>query len=82
MYQFKSLQELYNRIRPVLISKKEELIKCGINNIKEIDIWNYLATIKWKNSTNLTISEMVNDIFKLKIDEIEKYYKVRDKNGI
>lgn len=72
-YEFKSLKELYDRITPALISKCTEFKKYGYVNIKEVDIWNYLTNKKWKVSCDLTISEMVNDIFDLSGEEINNY---------
>ena len=37
-----SLTELYERLKPALISKKEEMKRLGYPYIKEEDIWNYL----------------------------------------
>ncbi len=72
-YEFKTLRELYDRIRPALISKCSEFKKEGYSNIKEAEIWNCLTDKKWQKSNELTLSEMVNDIFELKIDEINSY---------
>ena len=72
-YEFKSLKELYDRIKPALISKCSEFKKVGYKNIKESDIWNYLADKKWTKSKELTLSEMVEDIFSTNIDEINNY---------
>ncbi len=72
-YEFKSLRELYNRIRPALTSKCSELNKIGYKNVKEADIWNYLTSKKWQSSSELTLSEMVNDIFELKWEDINNY---------
>lgn len=69
-YEFKSLKELYDRITPALISKKDELRKYGFSNIMESDIWNYLTDIKWKSALELTLSEMVNDIFTVNGEDI------------
>ena len=72
-YEFKTLKELYNRIRPALTSKCSELKKLGYSNIKEADIWNYLTSKKWISSQGLSLSEMVSDIFDLGIEEINDY---------
>lgn len=72
-FEFKSLKELYDRINPALISKKDEFKKIGYNYIKEADIWNYLTDTKWKSSTSLTLCDMVNDVFNTKIEDINKY---------
>ena len=38
--QFNSLEELYNRIKPALMAKVEELKRNDLNYIKEEDVWN------------------------------------------
>ena len=72
-YEFKSLRELYERIKPALTSKCSELRKIGFKHIKEADIWNYLTSKKWQNSVELTLSEMVNDIFDSNGEDINNY---------
>lgn len=73
--KFKSLKELYSRIKPALLSKKMALFRLGLNYIKEEDIWNYLKETKWQKTTNLSLSEMVNDIFGCDNYEIDNYVK-------
>lgn len=73
--EFKSLGELYNRIKPALSTKKDELVRNGINYIKEEDIWNCLKEVKWIKTTNLTLSEMVSDILDCNIDTLDMYVK-------
>ena len=72
-YEFKTLKELYNRIKPALTSKCTEFKVLGFNNIKEKDIWDYLTGKKWTSSHNLDLSTMVSDIFDLRIEEINNY---------
>ncbi|MEG2458026.1 MAG: post-transcriptional regulator [Bacilli bacterium] len=72
-FGFKSLEELYNRLKPALYSKCEEIRRCNKNYIKEEDIWNYLSSKVWKNRENLNLFDMVNDILYLSIDEINDY---------
>ena len=71
--EFKNLLELKNRIEPAIKSKAKEF-----NKIKEEEIWNYLKS-KWKNWTNLTLYDLINDIMNLKEIEIGEY-KRSDKN--
>lgn len=71
--EFKSLRELYDRITPALTSKRSELKKVGFYHIKEADIWNYLTSNKWMHAHELTISEMVDDIFNTPNDDINNY---------
>lgn len=72
-YEFKTLRELYDRITPALTSKVMELKKLGYNYIKESDIWNCLASEKWVNSSELTLCDMVSDIFNSSGDDINNY---------
>ena len=71
--EFNSLKELYDRIKPALTTRKNELKKIGFNFIKEADIWNYLTQTKWLTSKELTLSEMVSDIFNAKEEDINRY---------
>ncbi len=72
-YEFKSLKELYNRIKPALTSKRIELNKIGFKYVKEADIWNYLTNTKWQITTGLSISEMVNDIFNVNEEALNEF---------
>ncbi len=63
--EFNNLTELKNRLMPALRLKKEEI---NNKNITEEDIWNYLKETKWINSNNLSLSDMVNDILKLEMN--------------
>lgn len=71
--EFKSLKELYDRITPALRSKVSELKKTGYAEIKESDIWNYLTDKKWQKTKELTLAEMVNDIFSTNGEDITNY---------
>lgn len=70
--EFKSIKELYDSILPALRTKKYELKKLGYL-VSEADIWNYLTSTKWIKSINLTLSEMVNDIFLVNGNDISNY---------
>lgn len=72
---FQSLKELYERIGPALRTKKREMIREGYTYIKEEDIWNYLKEIKWKNSKNLTLFDMVEDVLHTDSMVIDAYLK-------
>lgn len=72
-YEFKSLNELYNRIKPALKARCNELRLLGKSDIREIDIWNCLTDKKWKTSHDLDLSSMVNDIFNISKEEIIDY---------
>lgn len=73
--EFNSIEELYKRLSPALITKCQEMHINGYNYIKEEDIWNYLKEIKWKKSQDLALSEMVNDILNTDDSIIDGYLK-------
>lgn len=68
-----SIEELYKRIKPALYSKKQELKRSGIDFVKEVDIWNYLSQNNWNKKEELSISQMVSDIFNLESYKIKNY---------
>ena len=68
-----SLTELYERIKPALISKKEEMKRLGYPYIKEEDIWNYLKETKWKKSVDLELYQMVSDIMNADNELVNDY---------
>ena len=72
---FNSLQELYLRIKPALYARKCEMIRNGYSYITEEDIWNYFKESKWKNSNNLSLHEMVSDVFNCDEVLIDAYLK-------
>ena len=73
---FNSLEELYRRIKPALITKKEEMNRGLYPYIEEEDIWNYLKEVKWKKTLDLSLSEMVNDILNCDDILIDNYLKM------
>lgn len=60
--EFKSAEELYNRVEPALYSKVKEVNKLGFKYVTEKDIWNYLVDNVWKNKVNLELHELISDI--------------------
>lgn len=73
--KFTSLQELYNRVRPALITRTNEIKRLGIKYVKEEDVWNYLKENKWNSSSNLTLIDMVNDILSADEYSVDEYIK-------
>lgn len=73
--EFSSLIELYERLKPALNTKKNEMQRQGYKYIKEEDVWNYLKEKKWKSSKNLALYEMVSDILNCDNDLIDNYLK-------
>jgi len=73
--EFVSLEDLYKRIKPALITRKVELNRIGYKYLKEEDIWNYLKEVKWKKTTNLSLADMVDDILNTPEALIDGYLK-------
>lgn len=87
----KSEAELYDRVKPALFTKKEEMRRNGFPYIKEEDIWNYLKEKKWVKERGLSLYQMVDDILnsdsmliddylksKLNLRERKRYFEERD----
>ena len=68
--EFKSIDELYNRVLPALKSKVSKLKRSNYE-ITEKELWNYLSINKWKNSSNLTLFDIVEDIINFEITDLE-----------
>lgn len=75
MDEITSLKDLYLKVKPALTTKRGELKRIGIYYIKEEDIWNALRELKWLKASNLSLSEMVNDILEISNDTIDMYVK-------
>ncbi len=70
---FKSLKELYDRVTPALKSKVKELKLHHIPFVTEKEIWECLKSRKWKEESDLTLYDIVNDILFLEEKEIMEY---------
>ena len=75
MMEFRSQKELYLNLIPALNVKMKLLKRNKMNNITKEDIWNYLKDNKWKNSVDLTLADMVNDIIHVDNNEVSNYKK-------
>ncbi len=65
-------EELYQKLKGAF-KVKLRLMQENQNNIREIDIWNYLKINKWSKDKNLTISEMVNDIINVDYTKVYQF---------
>ncbi len=70
---FKTIDDLYKRLKPALYSKVVELKRMGLDYIKEEDIFNYLLESSWSKKDNLSISELTNEILYLDKNLITSY---------
>lgn len=73
--EFNSIKELYERVKPALMTKYKELKRMNYFYIKEEDIWNYLKNYKWKNSKNLNLYEMIDDILNVDVYKLDGFVK-------
>ena len=80
--EFNSKEELYLRVRPALKTKVAELTRLGFKNIREEDIFNYLAFNKWINAKDLELSDIVSDIIHLKNEKIDNYVNNGSKDEV
>ena len=70
MEEFNTVHELYKHIRPALTARVEELKRNKINTTEE-DIFLRLSELKWRKANNLTLAQMINDIFNVTKEELE-----------
>ena len=73
--KFNSLEELHNRLKPALRTKVIEMHRNGYDYIEESDVWNYLKEIKWIDSSNLGLYQMVSDILNIDNIKLDEYLK-------
>ena len=69
--EYTSQLELYLALIPVFKVKKRLLSITDNKGVTDEDMWKHLALTKWKNSHNITISEMVNDIIMLDVNNLK-----------
>lgn len=74
-YEFSTKEELFKRVKPALKAKEIELHRLGYTYISDIDIWNYLIQIKWKQAKDLMLSDIVSDIMHTNEKKIDEYLK-------
>lgn len=73
--EFKTAQELFERLTPALKSKVYELKMQGYSYLEIEDVWNYLKEKKWQGRNGLALNEMVSDIFSSDNELIDDYFK-------
>ena len=80
MREYKSQKELYEGLKPAMNVKLANLKRSSDIDILYEDIWKYLSINKWKNSVDLTLGEMVNDIIHVNNIDIINYVKNKGDN--
>ncbi len=64
--EFKNIEELKNRMMPVLRMRTQELREENYS-VDEDELWEYFVRI-WQESKNLTLYDLVDDVLNLKIE--------------
>ncbi len=72
---FASTKELYERVKPALETKTEELKRMGMTYITKEDVWNYLKNNVWNHSHDLRLYRMVDNILNADNLLIDDYVK-------
>lgn len=73
--EFRSKEELYQRIYPALSAKKSELERIGYYYIHERDIWEFLSTTIFPRTKGLTLADIVSEIMHIEEIQLIKYIK-------
>jgi len=71
--EYTNQKELYIALLPAFSVKRRLNSITKFPNTQNSDIWKYLAEKKWKYSLNLTISDMVNDIIMVDINDVNHF---------
>ena len=78
--EFTSQKQLYNKLLPVFKVKNRLIKYSKYQHITNENIWYYLIETKWKKAHNLQISEIINDIITLDLEEINQYINESSNN--
>ena len=70
--EYENQKELYIALLPAFNVKRRLSSITKYPNTKNSDIWYYLVENKWRHSVGLTISDMVNDIIMVDINDVNK----------
>lgn len=73
--EFRSKEELYQRIHPALSAKKSELKRMGYYYLNERDIWEFLSTTVFPRTKGLTLADIVSEIMHVEGIQLDKYIK-------
>lgn len=64
--EFRSIEELKNRVMPALRIRVREL-RSEKYSVDEDSLWEYFVRI-WQDKKNLTLADLVDDVLNAKID--------------
>ena len=75
-------ESFHQNVRPALISKQEEFLLLGYDNVSQEDIWTFLLKKKWrKKREEMKLFEVVQSILSLKVGELMNYHGSRSFKG-
>lgn len=70
-------ESFHHLVKPALISKQEEFLLLGYDNVSQEDIWTFLLKKKWrKGEQEMKLFEVVQSILALKVGELINYMSV------
>lgn len=72
---FSSKEELYQRVKPALNAKVQEMHRLGYTYITIDDVWNYLVQVKWLKGKDLTLADLIHDILHAENKRIDEFLK-------
>lgn len=78
--EFKSVKELYERVKPALYSKVKELTNLGYKYISEKDVWSYLVNNEWKEKKDLQLNDLISDILYCDNNKLNEFVMERINN--
>jgi hypothetical protein len=68
--------EFKDHVKPAIVSKLEEFILLGYEDVSEEKLWAFLKNKKWKKTPVLSVHEVVRDVLALKIGDFMNYATV------
>ena len=74
--EFTSLSQLYRKLIPAFNVKQRLIKNSKYKDITNENIWSYLTDTKWRNAKDLSLSEMINDIITVDLENIIKNLEV------
>ena len=70
-------EHFYKKVKPALVSKQEEFLLLGYDNVSQEDIWTFLLKKKWaKGDHEMRLFEVVQSILSLKVGELINFMSV------
>lgn len=76
----KTKLDLYKRIRPAMYVKLKDIKRDYSVNISYEEMFVYLEEGVWKAKTNLSLSEIVDDILYINVDRLFQHVEKRRTN--